>query len=100
MLFILPGSFAARTAAEKSWIIRARDAAVLRIVHEGRGGYIELGGHRYLIEHVEGGRFFIHYPSGNRSPSRDGHLATLEALCAAEPEKWRIERHDRRRERR
>jgi len=27
----------------------------IKTVHEGRGGYVELGGVRYTIDHVEGG---------------------------------------------
>lgn len=65
------------------------------IVHEGRGGYVEVGGRRYALEHVEGGRFLIHFPSGNRTSARASDLEALEALCRAEPARWRIERHDR-----
>jgi len=67
----------------------------LKIVHEGRGGYIEIGGHRYVIEHVEGGRFCIHFPSGNRTRAREVHLIALQALCNAEPDSWALERRHR-----
>jgi hypothetical protein len=62
----------------------------LKIVHEGRGGYIEIDARRYAIEHVEGGRFVVHLPS--QKPAPDDHLAELEAFCAANPDAWRIER--------
>ena len=65
------------------------------VVHEGRGGYVEVDGRRYLIEHVEGGHFDIHVPSGHRTKKRASDLEALEALCRSEPEKWSIERHDR-----
>jgi len=68
-----------------------------KILHEGRGGYIELDGLRYAIEHVADGRFCIHFPSGNRSKKCDAHFATLTALCRANPEKWSIEQRNRRR---
>ena len=62
----------------------------MRIVHEGRGGYIELDDRRYAIEHTEGGHFSIHYAAG-KHPNPD-HLAALERLVEAEPDKWAIER--------
>lgn len=65
--------------------------ATLRVVHEGRGGYIEIEGVRYAIEHVEGGRFAVHVPRGSRAP-HPAHLAALAELCAREPERWTIER--------
>jgi hypothetical protein len=65
------------------------------VVHEGRGGYVEVDGRRYVIEHVEGGHFCIHFPSGHRTRKRGSDLEALEALCRSEPEKWSIDRHDR-----
>ena len=62
---------------------------VMRIVHEGRGGYIELDDRRYPIEHVEGGRFTIHYAAGKAPVVQ--HLAALERLVEREPEKWALE---------
>jgi hypothetical protein len=61
----------------------------MRIVHEGRGGYIELDDRRYPIEHVEGGHFTIHYIAGKHSVAE--HLAALERLVDAEPDKWALE---------
>lgn len=69
----------------------------MRIVHEGRGGYIEIDGKRYVIEHVEGGRFCIHYPSGHRHANRGAHLHALLRLVAEEPTKWEIDDRTRRR---
>ncbi len=65
------------------------------VVHEGRGGYVEVDGRRYVIEHVVDGRFCIHFPSGHRTRKRASDLEALEALCRSEPETWSIERHDR-----
>jgi len=65
------------------------------IVHDGRGGYVEVDGRRYAIEHVGGGRFCIHFPSGHRTRNRALDVDALEGLCDREPEKWSIERSDR-----
>jgi hypothetical protein len=62
----------------------------LKIVHDGRGGYIEIDACRYAIEHIEGGRFVIHLPSRKRAPEE--HRAALETFCASDPDTWRIER--------
>ena len=62
------------------------------VVHEGRGGYVEVEGRRYAIEHVEGGRFCIYVPSGHRARKRASDLEALEALCKSEPGKWSIDR--------
>lgn len=63
----------------------------MRIVYEGRGGYIEIDGKRYIIEHVEGGRFCIHYPSGHRHAKRGADLEQLLRLVRDEPAKWTID---------
>jgi hypothetical protein len=62
----------------------------MRIVHEGRGGYIEIDGRRYVIEHVEAGRFCIHYPSGHRAEGRAKDLEQLSALVRNDPDTWAI----------
>ena len=67
------------------------EAPLLTIVHEGRGGYIDMDGCRYPIEHIEGGRFCIHFPSGQRHAHRDAHLLALQQRVLAEPEKWALE---------
>ena len=63
----------------------------MHIVHEGRGGYIEMDDRRYSIEHVEGGRFCIHFRVGKRHENHDQHLATLEQLVREQPDKWALE---------
>lgn len=60
----------------------------MHIVHQGRGGYIELDDRRYPIEHVEGGHFSIHYVAG-KNPIAE-HLAALQRLVDAEPGKWAL----------
>jgi hypothetical protein len=61
----------------------------MRIVHQGRGGYIEIDGEQYAIEHVADGCFAIHIRA--RAPS--AHRAMLRELVAAEPQKWSLEGH-------
>jgi hypothetical protein len=57
-----------------------------KIVHQGRGGYVEIARRQYAIEHVEGGRFVIHVPA--RTPAAD--RAALELLVAGDPMKWAL----------
>lgn len=59
----------------------------VRVVHEGRGGYVEVGGRRYAIEHVGGGRFCIHLVGKGREQDR----VALEQLLREEPAKWVLE---------
>jgi hypothetical protein len=70
---------------------------MMRIVHEGRGGYIEIDGRRYCIEHTEGGRFCIHFPSGHRHATRPADLEQLRELVRAEPAHWELDDRTRRR---
>lgn len=70
-------------------------ARAVTVFHEGRGGYVEVDDRRYVIEHVEAGRFAIHFPSGHPARVRAADLEALEALAQREPGKWTIERHDR-----
>lgn len=62
-----------------------------RIVHEGRGGHVEIEGCRYPIEMFEGGRFCIHFPCGQRHPRRALHLAALKRLAQARQPAWWVE---------
>jgi hypothetical protein len=78
------------------FLVRAEH--VVRIVHEGRSGYIEIEGRRYVIEHVEGGRFCVYFPSNNRRALRAGDLAMIEQLVRDEPAKWSIEHRSRARD--
>ncbi len=57
----------------------------MRVVHEGRGGYIEIDDKRYPIELVERGHFSIHYVKG-RNPKHAKHLEALERLVREQPE--------------
>lgn len=66
-----------------------------RVVHEGRGGYVEIGGRRYPIEHVEGGRFVIHFPAGHRHARRAEDRAALERLARSDPARWVVEHRSR-----
>lgn len=67
----------------------------MRVVHEGRGGYVEIEERRYPIEMAEGGRFCIHFSGAGRNESWQQDLAALEELVRQEPEKWAIERRTR-----
>ncbi len=71
----------------------------MRIIHQGRGGYVDLDGQHYAIEHVEGGRFCIHFPGGQRHPKHVEHLEAIERLVREQPDKWAIEKPPRRRRR-
>lgn len=59
-----------------------------RIIHEGRGGHVEIEGRRYAIEMTEGGRFCIHFHCGQRRSRRAVHLDVLMALAAAQEPTW------------
>ena len=63
----------------------------IRVVHEGRSGYVEIEGERYPIELGEGGGFSIHVRSIRDRAKRAAHRAVLEALVASEPTKWALE---------
>ena len=65
------------------------------VVHEGRGGYVSVGGRRDPIEHVEGGRFVIEFPSGHRHPERADDRAALERLVRSDPARWALEDRSR-----
>lgn len=60
------------------------------VVHEGRGGYVELDGYRYTIDHVEAGCFCIHFPSGNRHKALEGHRSKLIAFAESRDPKWYV----------
>lgn len=75
---------------------RGAAAPAARVVHEGRGGYVEIDGARYPIEHIEGGAFSVSFPGKTRHPRLAQHLQALEALARAEPRRWSIERRGRR----
>ena len=62
----------------------------MRVVHEGRGGYVEVDGRRYAIEHVEGGRFCVHFPGGQRHAWLEDDRAALEGLVASAPGTWSL----------
>lgn len=78
------------------WAVPAETLPSARVVHEGRGGYVEIEGTRYPIEHVGAGRFTIAFPNGTRGAARDRHQRALEALVEREPDRWAIETRGRR----
>ena len=92
---------ASRRAAEKM-ISEGRVRVNGRIVTElgaradARNDRIEVDGKRYAIEHVENGRFNIHYPGGQRHAALAEHFNVLSRLVSSEPAKWVIEDRSRR----
>lgn len=66
------------------------------MVHEGRGGYVEVESARYPIEHIAEGRFAIAFPNGTRGATRERHRRALEALVESDPTRWSIETRGRR----
>lgn len=78
------------------WSLEQQKAAqVITVVHEGRGGYVELDGARYPIDHVAEGCFCIHFPAGNRHANLQAHLEALNAFAEARSPKWYIENRSR-----
>ena len=67
----------------------------IAIVHEGRGGYVELEGYRYCIEMFAGGHFSIHFPNGNRHNRLQAHLEQLSEFAAQQDPKWAVENRSR-----
>jgi hypothetical protein len=63
----------------------------MKVVHEGRGGYIELEGVRYNIEHIEVSCFAIHFPCGNRHKFLQSHLDQLTAFAESREPRWYVE---------
>lgn len=55
------------------------------VVHQGRGGYVEIDGKQYAIEMIAGGQFCIHFPCGHRHSKLKQHLIALMALAEANP---------------
>jgi len=64
----------------------------MKAIHQGRGGYIEIAHQRYQIEHIEAGRFCIHFPSGNRARLTQ-HLVALTEFAKAQNPEWQVENH-------
>ncbi|NRR28660.1 hypothetical protein HSX11_00365 [Oxalobacteraceae bacterium] len=61
----------------------------MQIVHEGRGGYVELAGHRFNIEHVDAGHFCISLPRGVQvAPEL---MDALKVFAAAQDPSWYVE---------
>lgn len=71
------------------------EQAKIKVVHEGRGGYLVLNGSRYPIDHVAGGSFEIHFPAGNRHRNLQAHLEALHAFAESREPKWSIDNRSR-----
>lgn len=84
-------------STETAWDPAARpdDGRSLSVVHEGRGGHVEIEGARYPIEHVREGHFSIAFPAGNRR-NLQAHLEALTDLVRREPAKWSIDNRSKR----
>jgi hypothetical protein len=62
-----------------------------KIIHDGRAGCIQYGGYSYGIEHIDGGHFCIHFPSGNSHQHLQEHLDVLRELAKSKEPKWYVE---------
>lgn len=62
----------------------------VKIVHHGRGGYVELDGVRYTIDHVAGGVFCIHFPAGNTHAKLAEHRGELTAFAESRDPQWYV----------
>ncbi len=67
----------------------------MKIVHQGRGGYIEIDGSRYQIEHVQDGHFSILFPGGLRHRKLQLHLNMLAAFAHDQQPEWYVENRSR-----
>ena len=54
----------------------------IEIVHEDRGGHVELEGYRYSIKMLASGHFSIASPNGNRHNRLQSHLKQLIEFAA------------------
>lgn len=64
----------------------------IKVVHEGRGGYVEVEGCRYPIALEDGGRFTIFFSGRGHQAS---HLPLLEQFCQAQNPPWAVEQRKR-----
>lgn len=62
--------------------------AKIKVVHEGRGGYVELESIRYVIDHVAEGSFCIHFRNGHRQKDLQKHFDALTAFAEDQEPKW------------
>ena len=62
----------------------------VKVVHHGRGGYVEYQGFQYTIDHVAEGCFCVHFPSGNSHKHLDVHLNVLRAFADNREPKWYV----------
>jgi hypothetical protein len=67
------------------------DFANIKVVHEGRGGYVEYQGYKYYIELVGAGHFCIGFPSGNRHKYMQQHLDLLKEYAQSREPAWYVE---------
>lgn len=63
----------------------------MNLVHQGRGGYLEIDGYRYPITLEQGGHFCIVFPAGHRHNKLQAHLDALTAMAANKQPCWYLE---------
>ena len=63
----------------------------MNVVHQGRGGYIEIDGCQYPIELLQGGHFCILFPNKQRHRNSQQHLDALAAFARAQQPAWSVE---------
>ncbi len=65
------------------------------VVHQGRGGYIEVSNYRFEIE-MQGGEphFCVYFPRRLLDKSLKNAREEIESLVNQEPEKWELAEYD------
>jgi ribosomal protein S18 acetylase RimI-like enzyme len=63
----------------------------MKVVYQGRGGFVELEDCRYDIEHVDAGHFCIHFRSSICFEKRHEHLAQLMEFAQTRQPQWYVE---------
>ena len=66
----------------------------IKVVHQGRGGYVELDGKRYDIEMFASG-FAIHFPCGHRHSKLQDDVDQLEEFASQRDPVWCVENRSR-----
>ena len=67
----------------------------IKVVHQGKSGYVELQGKRYSIEVFAGGHFLISFPCGNRHSKLQEHLEVLKEFAKKQNPEWAVENKSR-----
>jgi hypothetical protein len=63
----------------------------VKVIHQGRGGYVEYKNQKFSIEHVNEGHFCIHFQKNESQTSKC--LAELKKFADSQVPKWYVEEH-------